>query len=343
MRNLKKVNIAALLCILLIGTLILAGCSQPTTPPPVPTEPPVMTQTETPLPTTPTDRLVLVDPTGTVTQDIRNYLSSFASENGMVLETSDQVELSAQTAETKIVVELAAQANIKDIAAASPDTQFIVIGPVDPAGQANLSVIRSKPEDLAFMAGYLTMLIAWDWRAAGLLPTDIEAAADKANAFDNGAQYVCGQCTPYYAPIVYFPLLAQESSQASLDAWAAQIGTLGQNFVNSFYVDPAIAKPEVLDSLSNLAMAINNDVKLIGLEGTAQPERFTALLGADLLPALKQVLPQALQGKGGSVITTTVSIVANTNTTFVTPGKVDKFNHVAADLAAGIIVPLSIP
>jgi hypothetical protein len=346
MHNSKITPFSIMLDFLLIMTLLLTGCGQPTGEPPVPTEPLAGTQPiegNTPLPTAPPARLLLVDTAGTASAELTAYLTSFAAENGLLLETSASSELPPQQEDTKVVIFLAEPANLADIVAASPATQFIVSGSVDMAGLTNLSVISAKAEDLAFMGGYLTILIAWDWRAGGLIPNDIVMAAEKADAFMNGARYVCGQCTPYYAPIVYFPLLAQESSQAGTDAWGTQITTLGQHFVNSYYVDPSVTTPELLDSLVGLEAAINNDVNLVGLTGTSSPERFTALLGVDALPALQQLLPQVLAGGGGTSIAAQVKIVSITDDTFITPAKVDNFNRVAADLAAGIIVPLSIP
>ena len=206
----------------------------------------------------------------------------------------------------------------------------------------NLSLIRTAGEDLAFMSGYLTMQIAWDWRAAGLIPTDTVMGAEKADAFENGARYLCGQCTPYYAPLVYFPLLAQESMQAGYDAWDAQIINLAQHYVNSYYLDPSISTPEILDRLIGLEDDIYNDVNLIGLR-VAADDRYTALIDFDILPALQQLLPQALDGTGGQVLNAQARIVVNNNDQVVTIAKTDNFNRVAADLAAGIIIPLSIP
>jgi len=58
---------------------------------------------------------------------------------------------------------------------------------------------------------------------------------------------------------------------------------------------------------------------------------------------LQQVLPQVLAGTGGLEARAQVVITANQDSAIVTPAKVDNFNRVAADLAAGIIIPLSIP
>lgn len=326
------------------ATLLLTGCVKPTAAPALstPSEEPATPVVETPQPTTAPARLLLVDPAGLSSSEIESYLTAFATENGLQLEKVTTPEISQQGAETKIVVFLAAPANLAEVVSASPDTQFIVSGVVDNELPPNLSVIQTRGEDLAFMGGYLTMQISWDWRTAALIPNDVVHAVEKADAFENGARYVCGQCTPYYSPLVYFPLLVQETMNASMDAWDVQINTLAQYFVNSHFVDPSMVKPEILDRLLGLADNIYNDVYLVGLD-TAPAEQFTALVGFDILPALQQLVPQALTGSGGVETNALVRITSNRDETVVTPAKVDNFNRVAQDLAAGIIIPLSIP
>ena len=331
----------ALLAILLLG---LSGCAKPTDAPPLPTNSPPVTPTEviTAEPTAAPAKLLLVDPAGQAAEELYAYLSSFGAENALTIETITSPELPPQGEETKVVIFLAEPANLTDIVAASPATQFIIVGDVDNSPQPNLSVIRAAGEDLAFMGGFLAMQISWDWRVAGLIPTDTVMGAEKADAFENGARFVCGQCTPYYAPFVYFPLLAQEPMQAGFDAWDAQIVNLAQHFVNSFYIDPAISTPEMLDRLKGLEDDIYNDVNLVGLS-VAADERYTAILAFEILPALQVLLPQALAGSGGQTAGAHVVIAVNNNDQVVTIAKVDNFNRMAADLAAGIIYPLSIP
>jgi len=336
-----KIIFLSLVISLAVG---ISGCIKPTEPPSPPTQPPAVTPVEeaTALPTTPPARLLVVDPASRANDEVRSYLESFAAENMLVLEMITSPELPPQGEDTKVVIFLAEPANLAEIVSASPSTQFIVTGDVDIPSMPNLSVIHAAGEDMAFMAGYLPMQIAWDWRAGALIPNDVVKAAEKANAFENGARYVCGQCTPYYAPLVYFPLLGQESMQAGLDAWDAQIVTLAQHYVNSYYIDPAISTPEVLDRLKGLEDEIYNDVNLIGYF-IAADDLYAALLDFDTLPALQEILPQALAGTGGQTVGAQVKIVVNNTDQVVTPAKVDNFNRVAADLAAGIIIPLSIP
>ena len=255
-----KFKRTSLIISILIVSILLVACSRPTlTPTAEPVTTDVPTQVVTVAPTESPQRILLIDPAGVATNELNAYLTGFAAENGLTLEKSSSPELPPQQPSTRVVIFLAEPANLAEIAAASPETQFIVSGSIDTPGIPNLSVIRSNVEDQVFMAGYLAMLISWDWRSAGLVPTDTVMAAEKANAFENGARYFCGQCTSYYAPLVYFPLLGLESAQAGLGGWEGQIATLEQNLVNTFYVDPSIVSPELLDRLSAIEDVVFRD------------------------------------------------------------------------------------
>jgi len=292
--------------------------------------------TLTPEPTKPPQRLLLIDPEGVAGEELKTFLREFSQENQLVYEITTDNSFSNIRNETNLVISLSQPDNLANIVSASPTTQFVVVGDFDPTGLVNLSIIRSNPRSMAFMGGYLTTLIAWDWRSAGLVPNDTSIGTDYLEAFENGGRYVCGQCTPYYAPYYYFPLILEESTKAGTPGWMAQLNPLIEYFIDSVYVDPAAAGSDVLDALAL------EEYTLVGQVGTALPERFTALLDFDLLTALKQLLPQVLNGTGGLTIEAQVKIAASNNSNLISPAKTELFNKVAADLAAGWISPLSI-
>lgn len=333
MRTTSPSRIFSILLVLFMLAITANGCKPTLTSTPEPTLPPATATLPPPTATPAPQRLVFVDPAGSASAEITAYLADFAASNGLVYQGMAALD---NTDGAKIVVFNTVPEGLNDLAAGAPQTQFVVIGAVDPGGLANLSVIKSKPEDLAFMAGYLTMLIAWDWRAGGLIPGDTNLGASYANAFENGGRYVCGNCTSSYSPYYYFPLLTAESSAAGAAGWLLQVNALAEYFVKAAYVDPAAALPEVLDAL------VVNGVTLVGRADTPSPERFVALLGMDALPGLQHLLPQALAGTGGVSVETQVKIVQILDNTVITPGKTTLFDQVSADLAAGIIVPLSV-
>lgn len=317
----------------LVVVSMLVGCSKPTSVPaaltaPPPTEMPTLTPTAEP------PRLVLLNESGSASQPVLDYLTNFAAENTLVFEQVNALDPAQVTPATRVVVALTQPANLDTLVTSAPQTQFIVAGNLDPAGKPNLSVITSKEEDLAFMGGYLTMLIAWDFRAGGLIPSDTALGVNLRTAFENGGRFFCGQCTSYFSPYYYFPLIVEESVNAGAAGWQAQLGPLAEYLVYAAYVDPSAAQTEVLDILAAQGM------NLVGKAGTPNPDYFIALLGVDLLPGLQQLLPQVLAGSGGTVVGSKVSLVEIRDHELVSPGKIDLFERMAEDVASGYVVPL---
>ena len=96
-------------------------------------------------------------------------------------------------------------------------------GGSDLSAGGNLSVVRQLEVQRTFMAGYITTLIAPDWRAAGLLP---DAPADLQDAFINGGRYWCGRCIPMYAPLVLFPLAGTQPAGTDAAGWQSTLQDL---------------------------------------------------------------------------------------------------------------------
>lgn len=321
---------------LLLSTLV-TGC-KPLTETPEPAEnTAVPTAAVTSEPTAALQRLILADPDGIASTEIVSFLTDTAAANGLVFETKTVIDPAALGSETRVVVFLSQPDNLQSLVSELPQTQFIAAGNADPTGMSNLSVIKKQAQDLAFMSGYLTTLIAEDWRSSGLIPNDTGLGLNYKDAFENGARYLCGLCVPYWAPLLYFPVVVEAAVSSGADAWVSQMNLLSDNVVYTVFVDPGAALPEVLETLTA------SQYTLVGIAGTASPETFTALLGYDLLPGLQELLPLALSGTGGQTVGAQIKIASYASDGLVTPAKIDAFNKVAADLAAGWINPLSVP
>lgn len=316
---------------------LITGCKTVSETPEPAVNTAVPTAVVTAEPTTAPQRLILADPNGTASPEIITYLSTTATENGLVFETTAVVDPTALGEETRIVIFLSQPENLQELASLLPQTQLVAAGNVDPAGMNNLSIIKLQAQDMAFMSGYLTTLIAEDWRSSGLIPNDTSLGVNYKDAFENGARYICGLCVPYWAPYYYFPVVVEAAASVGADAWISQMNLLSENYVYTVFVDPAAALPEVLETLAA------SQYMLVGNAGTASPESFTALLDYDLMPGLQELLTSALAGTGGQTAGAQIRIASYASDGLVTPAKVDAFNKVAADLAAGWINPLSVP
>lgn len=314
--------------ILLLGITACNG-KVPATP-----EPPAATPTPEipPTPTLAPDRIVLFDPTGQAGAEVTTTMTEFAAANSIGFET--WTALVPDLSGVKVMVVFGGMDNLAEIAASSPQTQFLIISTAIPAA-GNISTIGADPVHLAFMAGYLAAMTSDDWRSGALLADD--ANLGLANAFTNGGQYLCGRCTPQFTPMLSYPQVYALASQSGAAAWTAQAQALwADTNANSIYIDPTADFVEVLDVFPDRLLFGSNPV-------SANLSRYTAILGTDLVPALQTALPELLAGAGGKAYTGRVGILINNNPDVVTPAKQVIFDQVALDLANNQVIPLSIP
>ena len=331
-------RIAILLICLFTLTLSLTACKgQPaTTPTPAPSLEPA---TATPA----VAEIVLVDAQGTASAEIIDVARQFADGNTLLFRQAASLSSAEITSGTKIVVFTADPGNITVLSAAASSVQFVVLGDGVVTAGGNVSTIKADAADKAFMAGYLTMLLADDWRAAGLVTSDGPIGDSYTDAFTNGAQYVCGKCNPYYAPVVAFPVVAYEPAASDETTWANDAAALGADWLSAAFIDPAAANVPVANALSTYPLNFES-VIFVGYAEVSPDSGLTwdALISSDAASSLEIMLPKLLAGEGGQQAAATVSL-AQVNEEIVSPARQDLFNQTAAKLAAGEIEPLTIP
>jgi len=229
-------------------------------------------------------------------------------------------------------------ADLSSILDANPSVQFILLGPTSISGKPNLSTLASNPADVYFMAGYLTTLIAYDWRSAALLVGEASSGNGAADAFLNGGRYVCGKCNPSYPPLVDLPQVASLPASSSSADWLAQANALLANGVNAIYLDPAAASPEVVASMVNTqTVIIGTGAPVAGSDGW-----WGASITSDASAVLGDVLARALNGEGGRQVTVPITLT-NIDANRVSPARQDLFNQTAQLLAEGKLGASSIP
>jgi hypothetical protein len=337
MRSKTTPRFPALLIALLLAALILTACKgQPATPTP---EPIVETPTATPAPA----EIVLVDAQGSADASLVDVVNRFAGANALVFRQATTLSGIEISSGTKIVVFTSDPGNIVELSGAAPAVQFIVLGESAVTAGGNVSTIKVDAADRAFMAGYLTMLLAEDWRAAGLVTTDSPLGDSYADAFTNGAQYVCGKCNPYYAPVVAFPVVASKPTASDETTWANDAAALGADWLSAAFIDPAAANVPVANALSTYPLNFES-VTFVGYAEVSTDSGLTwdVLIASDAVSSLEAMLPQLLAGQGGQQAAATVTLT-QVNEEVVSPARQELFNETAARLAAGEIEPLTIP
>ena len=249
-------------CLLLCLLSLISGCQVVQAIPPTatdlpPSPSPLPTATFTPPPPTPSpspDKVILVAPPDTspsLAQEAAERIQRLAAGSGLVFE--DQTSLSPETPVqgVRLVVVLSPDNSLAQVAQSNPQVQFVAINPTVQFPPAdNLTIIQSDIQQQAFIAGYLTTLIAFDWRAAGIYTAQETDSEIQQAAFSNGGAYLCGRCAPVYSPIVLFPLITVIPSASDAASWQPAIDSLLQNYPYVIYLSPAAAQPEILRYLA---------------------------------------------------------------------------------------------
>ena len=317
-------------------TLLLSACSNPSSTPPQDTSTP--TTEVSPTPTAEPERLVYVSASPADSDANVPILTQFAAENALQFEQEAAFDGASLGSTARIVVLTAEPADLSAVLDANPAVQFILLGSSAISGKSTLSVVSAKAEDVYFMAGYLTTLIAYDWRSAGLVVSDSPLGDGAADAFTNGGEYVCGKCNPSYPPMVNLPALATLPAASAPGDWLAQANTLLVDGINAFFLDPQAVVPDVAAALVNSqTVIISTADPLAGTEAW-----WGATIATDSSAALGEVLTKALNGEGGQQIGVPITLT-NVNANLVSPARQDLFNQTAQLLAEGKLAALSIP
>jgi hypothetical protein len=271
-------------------------------------------------------------------QSAQALLTELASGSGLTLETKTSLQVNEITPEWRIVVLLNMDDNLAMALAAAPQVQFVVLSPYDIVLTNNLSVIRIQPESQAFLAGYLAILIASDWRAGALLPSNEPDGSVLEAAFINGGQYFCGICNPYYAPLVRFPISARLPANSDAATWAAAVEQLHAYLVYVIYVDPLVSLPDLLLSLAQQGYI------LIG--GQTPPDElrpiWAATITQDLASPLRDLWENLLAGQGGLTVTASIQIT-DINPDLFSQGKQRLVNELIEKMDAGLVYPGEVP
>ena len=234
----------------------------------------------------------------------------------------------------KVAVYLNPTADLAKTAASLPGTQFLAISQIDLDKAPNLSVIRIHSEWEAFLAGYITMLVAPDWRAGALLTSDTPLGDKMDEVFKNGGYYFCGACRSSLSPILSFPITTSLPSNSDLAAWQAALGQLRQSIIYTVYVSPQAASPDLL------AYLVAQKFYLVGGATPAKEilPRWAATVSSDISTPLQQVFPEVLSGKGGQVVDAPV-VVSDVQDKLLGAGRMIKVEQLRKDLASGQVYP----
>ena len=325
-----------LVCILLVSCGIPQPVKSPlktaTTSATLSATPTQVIPTSTPLP----GKAALVIAPGTdpaQIQSVQAAVALLARQAGLPLEINP-----TGAGNWKIAVYLNPPSDLAKTAAALSGTQFLAISQIDLDKAPNLSVIRIHSDQEAFVAGYVTMLAAPEWRAGALLANDTPLGEKLDEVFKNGGYFFCGACMSALSPIISFPITADLPAKSDLPTWQTALDGLRKSIIYTLYVSPQAATPDLLSYLAA------QKFYLVGGATPAQEirPRWIATVSSDVLSPLQQIWPGLLKGQGGQVVDAPV-VVSDVQDKLLGSGRLVLVQQLIKDLADGQVYPYSIP
>ena len=324
----------------MIAALFLAGCAiggaPAATKTPSPTETAIPTETLTPTPQVPLT--ILLIPEDLPKEDADAYESlvyNLAQQEGMRFQVRNHLSVEDLGYEPalKVVIALPPVENLADLAAAAPQAQFLAINIPDAAAGGNISVLanESRPDIVAFLAGYIGAMITEDYHIGIILPQDDPNTPLMAAAYENGMTYYCGLCNPWAGPFYDYPLDVEIPGDAEPKDYNAYADYLTNHQVETMYVPPALATADFLTYLSSSGTLVI---------GSASPARklgnWVVTIQPNIPQAIQAAWPNLVAGAGGTVVPAPLSLT-DVQPDFLTPGKQRLAQEVLDDLQAGLI------
>ncbi|GIV65818.1 MAG: hypothetical protein KatS3mg047_0211 [Bellilinea sp.] len=342
-----SLSVRSLVILFLFGFLI-AACSgnPPTALTPAPTQTQYATAdvqppTEVPSPTPLPGQVWLVIPEGreATANQIQPLLEGKAASQNFLFEVHTPTDLENPPKNLVLVVFAGPDAQTSTWNERFPQTGLIILEDDSTEASQNVSVIRSASVMQAFMAGFITTLVAPDFRSGGLFNQNDPLVNQLQDSFLNGGRYLCGRCAPVFAPIVFFPQTATFNPDGSVTEWVAAFESLHQNRLETLYLaDPALLDPQLLEAISR------QNVAFLTTQTPAEEWRsqWIATLEVDHLGTLEKAWENWQNGEPGKIWHASIRI-SETNPERLTDGKRDLALKTLHELENGWIYPLSIP
>ncbi|MFH1446384.1 MAG: hypothetical protein ABIG43_03115, partial [Chloroflexota bacterium] len=251
-------------------------------------------------------------------------LLTLAEKDGLELVLSDSLSISDLTHAIRIVVALEPAPNLMSLVESAPHVQFLSVNIPNLIPGANLSVVNITKEDVekrAFMAGYLAAVLTEDYRVGVLVQSGTEFGQSTRDSFFIGARYFCGLCNSRFAPIEYYPKLAEIADPTQQQSWQMAADLLIAGSVEAVYVQPEAA------SIDLLAYLMDSGVRIISAvsptEGM-QTDNWIGTLKLDPSFAIQEMWPKLLNGEGNTQGVLSISLI-DTEAGWVSEGRMALF------------------
>lgn len=272
----------------------------------------------------------------TLSQSFDAQLQEYTAQNGLSYERHEAISPDQLSAQTQLVVALISMAEARNLAENNSHLQVLTVGEADEVALPNLHVLnqtQSLPEHQSFIAGLILALSIPEYRVGVISQSNTEAGSIARDGFVTGARYYCGLCVSRYAPVIYYPIVAEIGSQAE---WQVAADSLLAQSVKAVFVQPELSSAELFQYLDSHGIAV---VAIEGQAGLEVAQNVVAVLRTGAITDIKPFVERLLSNEPLGVIKTGLEL-SQIDETRLTPGKQILFYRYLEDLLNGEIKAL---
>ena len=263
-------------------------------------------------------------------------IAELAAGSGLEFEVRQEIFADAITPDVKIIVFLEQPDNLGSLAANAPDTQFVAISGQNWSPPVNGTIILKDESHVAFLSGYLSAILAPNFRIGALLVSEDSLFNQ---AYINGVSYFCGQCASVVNPLNSYPFISQQPANSPPANWQAAFNEINTNKINVLFLPGTAASGELGTYLAGIDVAVIGD--------QTPPEelhsRWVATISSDGVSPLREIWDDLLNGQGRKVLKANIKItdvnyiLLNDGLVWLSQGKMDLLNKVINLLREGQI------
>lgn len=265
-----------------------------------------------------------------LTSQMTAEISELAAAEGATLEVRAELLPDEVGPQVKGVVLLSPDPGTAALASANPTVPFLAVGIPGLAEGGNLTVIDdagSRPDQAAFLAGYLGAVVTADWRLGVIVQADDPNSQKILTGYTNGMVFFCGLCRPAYPPFVTYPVVVNLPATAGEADFAAAAQTFLEAGVTTVYFPYTFSSPALAATLAGQGLhLVGQESPPPGVEAS-----WLASVQADLLQTVRQTWPEWSAGSPGVRISAPVG-VTYPNPDLFSIGRQNMVNQVQGDL-----------
>ncbi|MFU8825994.1 MAG: hypothetical protein ACNA70_00735 [Brevefilum sp.] len=264
----------------------------------------------------------------------QSTLARLAEESGLDLVNVHGLTPDTLTPAVKVVVGVGQTLDLNTFASNAPNITFVALGDPNAVVTDNLSVIGDpvlEVQQQAFMAGYVSALIASDSKIAALVAEESAYRDFVTESYVAGARFFCGLCQPLFPPYNPFPQWETLPVASRENGFTPTVDRFAIMDVEVVYVQGELLSPELLTYLDAEGMKVVSD-----RTPDVVRRNWIGTIAADPTSALEALWPDLQSGAPGRQVSSDLVLI-DREMGLVSEGRYRLFADTLADLRAGLV------